>query len=457
MANQTAQHIHFIGIGGIGMSGIAEILMHRGFRISGSDRQRSAITDYLQEKGATIYIGHEAANVGKAGLVVFSSAVHENNPERLEAQRKGIRQRRRAEMLADLMLGNRGIAIAGTHGKTTTTSLCAELLIEAQLDPTVIVGGRLRKLMTNARPGNSEYFVTEADEYDRSFLALTPHIAIVTGIESDHLDIYRDLEDIKKTFLAFMQRVPFFGSVIACADDPNVTALLPLIGAKTVTYGVSASAQVRAGNIEYSESGSRFKVQINGQAESVMELSIPGEHNVKNALAVIALAGLLGISPAVLRRVLKNFRGVERRFEIKAVVDDIMVVDDYAHHPTEVKATLQAAKKGWSRKVIAVFQPHLFYRTRDFYREFAAALSLADEVIVTGIYPAREEPVPGVSGRLICDACSGNVQYVENKSEIPRLLSGLVRNGDMVITLGAGDIWEQGDRFIELLKKKQVR
>jgi UDP-N-acetylmuramate--alanine ligase len=447
---------HFVGIGGVGMSGIAEILMHQGHQVSGSDRQKSELTDYLEKMGALIHEGHKAENLTDVDYLVYSSAISKTNPEMIEAETRNIPKIRRAEMLGQLMNRKLGVGVAGTHGKTTTTSMIGHVLVEAGVDPTIIVGGRLKNLMTNARLGSGDILVAEADEYDRSFLALFPRIGVITSLETDHLDIYSGLSDLKDTFVKFANQVNFDGSVILCADDENVMAIAAEIKRTVILYGFSEQAEYRADDVRYEGHCSIFNVKINNKTIDKFELMIPGEHNVRNALAVIAVCTELDVPISSIKVALKTFTGVDRRFEIKGIEKNIMVVDDYAHHPTEVRATLMSAKKGWNRHIVAVFQPHLYSRTRDFYREFAEVLALADEVVVTDVYPAREEKMPGVSGALITDELKRNgiknLHYVEDKNQLPAILKDILKSNDMLITMGAGDIWQQGERVLKMLK-----
>ncbi|MGD9898208.1 MAG: UDP-N-acetylmuramate--L-alanine ligase [Calditrichaceae bacterium] len=446
------KQIHFVGIGGIGMSGIAEILLELGHRVSGSDQQLSALTDYLKQKGAVIYEGHSAENLKEVDLLVYTSAAKKDNPEILEAKRRGIPLIRRAEMLGQLMSMKFGIAVAGTHGKTTTTSMAGHVLIETGLDPTVIVGGRLKNLHTNARLGQGQFMVTEADEYDRSFLALYPKIAIITNLEAVHLDIYSDITDLENTFLRFANQVPFDGSVIVCADDVRLKKMIPEMTATVISYGINKDADIRAVNIRYNKNSAVFDVICNDKPLGTVNINLPGEHNVKNSLAVIAMAMEMEIPFKKLQKALEKFEGVDRRFEIKKMVDDIMFVDDYAHHPSEIKATICGAQNGWSRRIVAVFQPHLYSRTRDFYIEFAESLKPADVVVITGIYPAREEAIPGIDAEMISKELlkSGHnaVYYIRDKTDVPSFLKSIIKAGDMVITMGAGDIWVYGEKTI---------
>lgn len=451
------KHLHFVGIGGIGMSGIAKVLLNQGFRITGSDLQDSEVVAHLRQIGAEITIGHRAENVQGAQVVVYSSAVKPENPELAEARRQKLPIIPRAEILAELMRMKYGIAVAGTHGKTTTTSMIGAVMTEAELDPTIIVGGRVKSLATNARLGSGEFLVAEADEFDRSFLRLAPAIAVITTLETEHLDCYKDLDEIKSAFLQFADHVPFYGSVIACLDEPGVAELIPKMRRTVITYGFSDKAQIRALDPSFLQTRTRFAVKVRGEARGELALNLPGLHNVKNALAAVGVAEELNIGFEIVRRGLQKFHGVARRFEIKGEAQGIMVVDDYAHHPTEIKATLAAAKKGWNRRIIAVFQPHLYTRTRDFAVDFGASFADADLLIVTGIYGARELPIAGVSGELVIEAAKkaghSEVRYIPEKGEIISELKNLCRSGDMVITLGAGDIWKVAKDYFEQLEE----
>lgn len=452
--------VHMIGIGGIGMSGIAEVLLAMNFKVSGSDRSLSEVTDRLASLGAEIYEGHSEQNLKDVDVVVYSSAVTLDNVEIQEALRRKIPVIKRSEMLAELMRLRYGIGIAGTHGKTTTTSMVGLVLLEAGFDPTVIVGGKLSGLGgTNARLGKGEFIVVEADEFDRSFLQLTPVIAAITTLEKEHLDIYKDLDDIKAAFVEFANKVPFYGFVVLCLDEEGLREILPQINRKVITYGTSAQADVRAYDISFSEIHSKFKVKYNGEFLGEIELNVPGIHNIKNSLVAVTIAKELGVDFSIIQSALKKFTGVYRRFEIKAEVDGIMVIDDYAHHPTEVSATLSAIRSGWDRRVVAVFQPHLYTRTRDFYSDFAKAFLDSDVFICTDVYPAREVPIQGVTGQMITDAAEKfghkNVIYVPDKNQIPDKLLEIVKPGDIVITMGAGDIWKFGEAFINKLKSKK--
>ena len=452
------KHLHFVGIGGIGMSGIAEVLLNQGFRITGSDLLDSDVVAHLRELGAEISIGHRGEHVQGAQVVVYSAAVKPDNAELQEARRLKLPIIPRAEILGELMRMKYGIAVAGTHGKTTTTSMIGAVMTEAEMDPTIIVGGRVKSLATNAKLGSGEFLVAEADEFDRSFLQLTPAIAVITTLETEHLDCYKDLDEIKGAFLQFAEHVPFYGSVIACCDESGVAELIPRIRRTVVTYGLSQKAQIRALDPTFSTTQTKFRVQVRGQQRGPIELNLPGMHNVKNALAAVGVAEELSIPFEAVQKGLLKFLGVERRFEIKGEAQGIMVVDDYAHHPTEIKATLAAARQGWDRRVIAVFQPHLYTRTRDFAVDFGVSFKDADVLIVTDIYGAREQPIAGVSGELIVAAAhkAGHpeVTYIADKTQIIPELQRLCQSGDMVITLGAGDIWKTARDFYQHLKEQ---
>ncbi|TKJ41490.1 UDP-N-acetylmuramate--L-alanine ligase [candidate division LCP-89 bacterium B3_LCP] len=450
------KNLHFIGIGGIGMSGIAEVLLNQGFSVSGSDLMDSETIDHLRRLGADVHIGHAKANVRKAQVVVYSSAVKPDNVEYIEAKRQGVPIIARAEMLSELMRMKYGIAVAGTHGKTTTTSMVAAIMTQADLDPTFIVGGKVKSLATNARLGSGEFLVAEADEYDRSFLKLTPAIAIITTLETEHLDTYGNLAEIRRAFVRFTERVPFYGSIVLCLDEPVVASLISDIRRPVITYGIDAGADISAVDISFSEMQSTFDLIVRGDSRGKVTINQPGLHNVKNALAAIGVAEELEIAFDSIQKGLSGFRGVERRFEIKGQAKGVMVVDDYAHHPTEVRATLAAARNGFDRRIIAVFQPHLFSRTKDFTEDFGRSFSDADVLIVTDIYAAREEPIPGVNGELIADAAKNtgheNVLNIPEMEDISPELSKIVQSGDMVITLGAGNIWKVARDFLKYLE-----
>ncbi len=446
--------IHFIGIGGIGMSGIAELLLNLNFEVTGSDLKLSSTTDHLQEKGATVYEGHDPENVDESDVVVYSSAVTLDNPEIVAAQERNIPIIRRAEMLGELLkLKQYSIAIAGTHGKTTTTSLVGHMMSAGGLDPTLIIGGIIKNLRSNTLLGQGDYVVAEADEYDRTFLSLTPTIAIITNIEAEHLDTYRDLADLKDAFVQFANMVPFYGVVIACLDEPSVQDILPRFNRRYITYGFSTQADVRAVNVVYHEMRSAFDIYVESERYGHIDLDLPGSHNVKNATSAVTLGLELGLSFDQIKTGLESFETVSRRFEVLGEYNDVLFIDDYAHHPTEVKATLSAAKDGWNRRVLAVFQPHLYSRTRDFKEEFGKAFLQSDILFVTDVYPSREDPIPGISGDVIAEAARTfghkRVHYVADKTRLPEEVASAINPGDMVLTLGAGDITRYNRKILE--------
>jgi UDP-N-acetylmuramate--alanine ligase len=448
--------IHFVGMGGAGMSGIAEILLEYDLEVSGCDLSSSEATERLAELGAKVFEGHSPDHLAGIELIVVSSAIAEGNPEVQAARQRGIPVVRRAEMLAELMRLKYGIAVAGTHGKTTTTSLVGAVLTEAGLDPTVIVGGRLRLLGTGARLGKSDYLIAEADEYDRSFLRLTPVVAVITTIDRDHLDTYGDLEAICEAFVTFANRVPFFGRVIVCLDDTNIQQILPrLADRRIVTYGFSPQADLSAVDVEALPWGSRFGVRsLRGGVLGKIEVPIPGRHNVANALAAVGVGLALRLDFAKIAQGVAAFKGVHRRFEQVGQWRGAAVVDDYAHHPTEVAATLEAARQTFPRgRIHAVFQPHLFSRTLDQAESFGRALLLADRAVVTDVYASREAPIPGVTGEMVVQAArqSGhhNVVYCPDWRGAPEILALDIEPGDVVLTLGAGDIYRLARRLVQ--------
>ncbi len=450
------RRLHFVGAGGVGMSGIAEILLlATPLEISGCDLARSDTTERLERLGAKVALGHDPAHLAQADLVVISSAVAESNPEVAAARERGIPVIRRAEMLGEIMRLKQGVAVAGTHGKTTTTSLTGMVLTEAGFDPTIVVGGQVHILGTNARLGKGDYLVAEADEYDRSFLELTPVVAVITNIEADHLDTYRDLEDIHDAFATFANRVPFFGAVVACLDDPGVRGLLPRIKRRVVTYGESPDASLTARNVLLEATSTSFEVwEAGGRRLGPVRLRLPGRHNVLNALAAIAVGRELLIPFESIARALAAFTGVVRRFELKGERGGVRVVDDYAHHPTEIRATLAAARQVYpKRRLVALFQPHLFSRTRDFSGDFGRALCGADVSIVMDVYPSREQPIPGVTGELVAEAarCAGhrNVIYISDKKRVIDCLRQTLCPGDLLLTLGAGDVVRFGEEYLK--------
>jgi UDP-N-acetylmuramate--alanine ligase len=449
------RRIHFVGAGGVGMSGLAEILLQATpLEISGCDLARSENTARLERLGARIAPGHDPAHVRDADLLVISSAVGEGNAEVAAAREKGIPVIRRAEMLAEIMRLKQGIAVAGTHGKTTTTSLTGMVLTVAGFDPTIVVGGQVHILGTNARLGKGDYLVAEADEYDRSFLELTPVVAVITNVEADHLDTYRDLADILDAFATFANRVPFFGSVVACIDDPGVRSLLPRVKKRVVTYGESGEAQISARDVRLDATATSFDVWEGDRTRlGSVRLRLPGRHNVLNALAAIAVGRELLVPFESIARALAAFTGVVRRFELKGERDGVLVVDDYAHHPTEIRATLAAARQVHpSRRLVALFQPHLYSRTRDFAADFGEALCGADLSIVLDVYPSREQPIPGVTGEIVAEAARHkghrSVIYVHDRKRVVDCLEQTLRSGDLLLTLGAGDVVQFGEEYL---------
>lgn len=453
--NVKIKNIHFIGIGGIGMSGIAEVLLNLGYRISGSDAKQTDVTRRLQSLGCDIHYGHRRENVKGAEVVVVSSAIRPNNPEIKAAEEKLIPIIPRAEMLAELMRMKVGIAIAGTHGKTTTTSLIASVLGAGGLDPTVVIGGRLNSLGSNAKLGQGEFLVAEADESDGSFLKLMPTIAVVTNIDPEHLDYYQGIEEIKEAFLDFLNKIPFFGLAVLCLDHPNVQSLLPKLKKRFTTYGLTTQADFQAEEIEFDGLSTTFNVLHQRKEIGRLNLRMPGLHNVYNALATVATAFELDIPFQVIHETLKNFSGVQRRFQIKGEKKGIMVVDDYGHHPVEIMATLRAAKTGWKRRVIAVFQPHRYTRTQALFQDFLAAFYDADTLILTDIYAAGEDRIDGVEAKGLFEGIREyghkDVIHIPDKGKIVDHLLGVVVPGDMVITLGAGDIWQVSEEMVKRL------
>lgn len=447
------RRVHFVGVGGIGMSGIAEVLLNLGHSVSGSDLHLTSVTERLSSLGAKIFEGHSKENIGDAEVVIISSAIREDNPEVISAKEKGIPLLLRAEMLAELMrLKSVGIAIAGTHGKTTTTSMIGQVVQSAGFDPTLIVGGVVKGIGSNAKIGTGQILICEADEFDRSFLRLLPTIAVVTTIEAEHLDCYRNIDEIKNAFIEFANKVPFYGAIILCLDERGNQEIISSLRRRTIGYGLSRSAEFRAEGPEFSGLETDYTVIHNDKNLGKVHLRVPGIHNVKNSLAAIATGIELDIPFSQITDALGEFRGVYRRFEIKGEKGEILVVDDYAHHPTEIEVTLRAARNGFKRRVVAVFQPHLYSRTKDFSHEFGGSFGDADVLVVTDVYPAREEPISGVSGALIADAAEKakhkEVYYIPDKREIPQFLRKKAKSGDMVITMGAGDIWKVGEAFL---------
>ncbi len=450
------KHIHFVGIGGIGMSGIAEVLLNLGYKVSGSDMKESDTTERLRKLGGEISIGHGAENVKAPHVVVISSAVKNDNVEVIAAREKQIPVIPRAEMLAELMRLKYGVAIAGAHGKTTTTSMVATVLAAGGIDPTVVIGGKLNSLGTNAKLGQGEFLVAEADESDGSFLKLSPTIAVVTTIDAEHLDYYKDIDEIKAAFLSFINKVPFYGVSILCLDQPHIQALIPEVRKRYLTYGMSTQADYQAKEVSLKPLGSRFKVLHHEQDLGWFELSVPGVHNINNSLAAIGVARELDIDVEIIRKALKEFSGVQRRFTIKGEAEGIIVVDDYGHHPTEVKATLAAAAAGLERRVVVVFQPHRYTRTQHLLEEFFTAFNQADKLIVMDIYAAGEKPIPGVSGQALYEGIKKHghkdVTFLPDKGAVVDCMVGTLKKGDLMITLGAGDVWKVGEQVLEKIK-----
>ncbi|MGO8793964.1 MAG: UDP-N-acetylmuramate--L-alanine ligase [Candidatus Sulfotelmatobacter sp.] len=458
------QQIHFVGIGGIGMSGIAEVLLNLGYKVSGSDLKGSAVTQRLAGLGAAIFEGHRAENLAGAEVVVTSSAIATENPEVVEAHRLHVPVIQRAEMLAELMRLKYGIAIAGMHGKTTTTSMVAAVLAGGGLDPTVVVGGRVDAMGSNARLGKSQYLVAEADESDRSFLKLSPILSVVTNVDREHMDCYRNMRDVKKTFLEFMDRVPFYGMVVACNDDTLLRRLLPDVQRRTVTYGTRRGSDFliqldsdssRAAMRTEGQPLSRFRVSYRKKDLGEFTLHVPGVHNILNATAAIAVGVGLDINVDAIRTALDQFRGVDRRFQLRGRAAGVSVIDDYGHHPTEIKATLSAARQCGFRKVHVVFQPHRFTRTRDLIEEFTRAFGDADSLFVLDIYAASEKPIEGVSGEALAHSIrekgGAAAQYAASFADAVNAVVAAAENGDMILTLGAGSVSQLGPMILEKL------
>jgi UDP-N-acetylmuramate--alanine ligase len=450
--------IHFIGIGGIGMSGIAELLWNMGFEVTGSDIKDSENIKRLRKLGIKINIPHDKKNVGDADVVVYTSALSKDNVELQQARENNTPISRRAEMLAELMRIKFSIAVAGTHGKSTTTSLIASILREKKLDPTIIVGGILRSTGNNSRLGESEYLVAEADESDRSFLKLFPTVAVITNIDMEHLDVYKDLDDIKDTFIKFANSVPFYGTVHLFMDDSVSLSILTEIERKVVTFGFSPNADVMVSNIERDGFSHSFDLVSKDKKIKGINVNLPGKHNVINAIAACSVALELGIDAKSIKDGINKCTGIARRFEKRGFEKGILVVDDYAHHPREIESTLAGARAGWDGRIIAVFQPHLYSRTILLKKEFGKAFFQADKVVVTDIYPAREEPIPGVTGEIIKDQCRNfghkDVEYIEKKEDIPGFLIPQLSKGDMVLLLGAGSIYNIAGDIIDGIKSR---
>jgi UDP-N-acetylmuramate--alanine ligase len=454
------RRIHFVGIGGIGMSGIAEVLLNLGYEISGSDLGTTDITQRLDDLGAAIHRGHDASHIGNADVVVTSTAVRPDNPEVVAAHQRGIPVIPRAEMLAELLKMKFSIAVSGSHGKTTTTSMVATLLAHGGLDPTMVIGGKLASIGSNARLGDGEVIVAEADESDGSFLKLSPCLAVITNIDREHLDYYRDVEEIKEAFLQFANLVPFYGSTILCLDDPHVREILPRIKRKVITYGLTPAADYRAEEVTFSGSTTRFSLRHRDVLLGSVKLNVPGLFNVTNALAATAVARELEMTFPAIREGLSGFAGVQRRLEVRGEAKAITVVDDYGHHPTEIRATLAAARQVWPGRIIVVFQPHRYTRTQALFEEFLTAFADADCLLVTDIYPASEEPIPGVTAGRLCEeirrAGHPDAVHFSGFDDLVDHLAKIARPSDVVLTLGAGSVWKVGEAFLRRIREGEA-
>jgi len=455
---KKTNHIHFVGIGGIGMSGIAELLLNLGYHVSGSDLSTSAITDNLAKLGGDIFIGHRKEWIKGADVIVTSSAISDKNEEVVAARELFIPVIQRAEMLAELMrLKKFGIAIAGSHGKTSTTSMVSWMLFKAKLDPTVVVGGKVDSLGGNAKLGEGEFLVAEADESDGSFLKLAPVIEVVTNIDLEHLDYYRDLAHIKESFLSFIDRVPFYGAVILCIDDANIAAILPSIGKRTISYGMTSQADVYAEKIYFSEGRVFFEVVKGENVLGKIDIAPPGKHNVYNALAAVCVGLELEIPFAVIQGALRSYEGVQRRMQLKGLAKGVTIVDDYGHHPTEIRATLEAIKEAWPEKrLVVAFQPHRYSRTKALFSEFLTCFHRADFLILTDIYAASEVPLPSISSELLLEEIKRHGQrytmYVADVDDLAVKAETILKEGDLFLTLGAGNIVAAGEQLLEVLK-----
>lgn len=448
---RRVKHVHMIGIGGSGMSGIAEVLLNHGFHVTGSDLQESEITARLADYGAEIEIGHHENNIAGAHVVVYSSAVRPENIELRVARDSHIPIISRAEMLSELMRMKFGIAVAGTHGKTTTTSMIGTILEEVNLDPTVIVGGIVRTLGSGARRGGGEILVAEADEFDRSFLRLSPMLSVITTIEMEHLDTYLGLEEIQDAFVEFANNLPFYGTCIIRGDDPGIEPIIPRIKRPVVTYSIDSDTDYTATEIEFVADKCSYLLHQYGKPVARVQLLIPGEHNLSNSLAALATAAELDIPLKKAAKAVERFKGVRRRFEILGEPGGVLVISDFAHHPTEIQMTLETARRGWNRRLVVLFQPHLYTRTRDFAEEFGKALSEADVALVADIYPSREKPLPGVTGRLVAESTRSagckDVFFCPDTSVIDETLQKVLQTDDILIIMGAGDIWKVAEKL----------
>ncbi len=453
------KNIHLIGIGGTGMNGIAEVLLNLGYAVSGTDIQENESTDRLSRLGANISIGHAAEKVRGADVVVTSSAIQKDNVEVEEARRLKIPVIPRAEMLAELMRMKNGVAVAGSHGKTSTTSMIAQVLEQAELDPTIIVGGRLNTVGAHAKLGEGEFIVAEADESDRSFLYLSPFIAVLTNLDEEHLDQYKTVDEIKKTFVHFANKVPFYCPVILCLDDPNLKSLIPMLERRIITYGFSEQADVFSRDHQFEKFTSTSTLYWKGEKQGKMRLKVPGFHNIQNAMASVAVGLDLGIPISTILTALENYTGIGRRFELKKRVDNILIIEDYAHHPTEIVATLKAAKKGWNRRTVAVFQPHRYSRLSHLMKEFSRSFKQADILILTEVYPAGERPIKGITGHALYEKVQEfgheNAHFVKDMEKIPALITKIALPDDMIFVLGAGNISSVIPKIIHLLQRRK--
>lgn len=454
---QKKHRVHFVGIGGIGMSGIAEVLLTLGYSVSGSDLHESELTERLRKLGAQMFIGHQEENLAaNPSVVVISTAVKYSNPEVLEARRRQIPVIPRAEMLAELMRVKYGIAVAGSHGKTTTTSLVAAVLSAAGLDPTMVIGGRVRMLGTNAKMGEGEILVAEADESDGSFLLLSPTIAVVTNIDREHMDFYQTMERLSESFLDFINHIPFYGLAVLCVDNAHVQALLPKVRKRFTTYGLSSDADFSAQDLKLNDSGVELSVLHRAKPIGKLRLQLLGRHSATNALAAVAVAHELEIPFSHTAEALEAFTGIHRRCEIKGEAKRVMIIDDYGHHPAEIRATIGAIRESWKRPLTVIFQPHRYSRTRDLFDDFLTAFEGADRLILTEIYAAGEDPLPGVSSEVLYQAIKRrghlDVEFVADKTLIPKQLAATLQAGDVALTLGAGDIYKVGEALLEELR-----
>ncbi len=455
---EKKHRIHFVGIGGIGMSGIAEVLLNSGYFVTGSDLRDGEATQRLRRLGAQVYIGHGEANLStQPSVVVISTAVKFSNPEVLEARRRNIPVIPRAEMLAELMRMKYGVAVAGSHGKTTTTSMIAAVLGTAGLDPTMVIGGRVKSVGSNAKIGQSEILVAEADESDGTFLLLSPTIAVVTNIDREHMDFHLTMDRLMESFLSFINKVPFYGLAVLCLDHPNVRALLPKVRKRFTTYGLSPEADFFAQDLQMIPMGVQFSVSHRSRHLGKVRLQLPGRHSATNALAAVAVAQEMEIPFPQVAEALESFTGIHRRFEIKGEPKGVMVIDDYGHHPVEIQATIQAILEGWKRPLTVVFQPHRYSRTRDLFDDFVTSFEGADRLVLTEIYEAGEEAIPGVCSEALYQALKRrghlDVEFISNKGEIAGRLLPKLKSGDIVLTLGAGDIYKVAEELVEALEK----